>query len=164
MRVIPLNRIVAPAQCGRGGGAALSAGLLLALSAAVSFAEGAVEPLTPLPAQDIGASITRMTGALALVFAVLLGGAWLFKNWQRFAMPRGRQPRLNVHEVRSLGHRHALYVVGYDQQRMLLAASPSGVTLLAELPAEERAETALEPAEPENRFLAALQRAVARPT
>ncbi len=105
-----------------------------------------------------------MTGALALVFAVLLGGAWVFKNWQRFAMPRGRQPRLNVHEVRSLGHRHALYVVGYDQQRMLLAASPSGVTLLAELPAEERVETAVEPAEPDNRFLAVLQRAVARPT
>jgi flagellar biogenesis protein FliO len=39
-----------------------------------------------------------------------------------------------VLEVKSLGQRQAIYVVGYEQQRLLLASSPAGVTLLSHLP------------------------------
>jgi len=61
-------------------------------------------PLAPaLP--DAGVSLLRITGALALVLGIFLGGAWLFKNWQRLAVPRSRQPKLNILETRSLGAR-----------------------------------------------------------
>lgn len=43
-------------------------------------------------------------------------------------------------EVKSLGQRQAIYVVGYQQQRMLVASSPAGVTLLSHLPSAGEAE------------------------
>ncbi len=79
-------------------------------------------------------SLFRVLGALALVFAVFFGGLWLFRNWQRTFVNKGRSPKLDVLEVKSLGQRHALYVVGYEQQRMLVASSPAGITMLATLP------------------------------
>jgi len=78
--------------------------------------------------------VLRMAGALALVIGLFLTGVWLYKNWQRFALRRGALPKLSVLEVKSLGQRQAIYVVGYEQQRLLLASSPAGVTLLSHLP------------------------------
>jgi len=97
---------------------------------------------TPLPAAmpDVGLSLIRILGALALVLGLFLGGVWLFRNWQRLVIHRGRAPRLNVLEVRSLGGRHALYVVGYDQERFLIASSPAGVSLLSHLQSAEAAD------------------------
>jgi flagellar biogenesis protein FliO len=90
------------------------------------------------PVPDVGASLLRVLGALGVVLAVFLGGIWLFRNWQRLAALRsGRTPRLSVVESRSLGGRHALYVVGYEQERYLIAASPNGVNLLTHLPASD---------------------------
>jgi flagellar biogenesis protein FliO len=116
--------------------------LLAALDAsAQSPASANISPLTgALP--DTGASVIRVFGALVLVVGIFLAGVWLFKNWQRIAVQKGGRPRLNVLEVRSLGQRQSLYVVGYQQQRMLLAASPAGVTLLSHLPSAEEAEAA----------------------
>jgi flagellar biogenesis protein FliO len=103
---------------------------------AASAAEPVPSPVaSPLP--DVGTSLLRVFGALAVVLAVFLGGVWLFRNWQRIVIQRGRAPRLNVLEVRSLGGRHALYVIGYDHDRFLLAASPAGVQLLSHLPSAE---------------------------
>jgi flagellar biogenesis protein FliO len=90
---------------------------------------------------DTGASILRVLGALALVISLFLGGVWLFRNWQRLAVRKGRAPRLNVLEVKSLGQRQAIYVVGYEQQRILLASSPAGITLLTHLPEEDETKT-----------------------
>jgi flagellar biogenesis protein FliO len=67
--------------------------------------------------------------------AVFFGGVWLFRNWQRTVSAKGQMPKLNILETKSLGQRHALYVVGYEQQRLLIAASPAGVTMLTPLPA-----------------------------
>jgi flagellar biogenesis protein FliO len=103
-------------------------------------------PGSALP--DAGSSVLRVFGALALVIAIFLGGVWLFRNWQRFTIRKGGAPRLNVIEVRSLGQRQALYVVGYDQQRMLLASSPAGVTLVSHLPEAEQGEAAATVAAP----------------
>ena len=115
-----------------------------------ALAETAASPLPaspPLP--DVGVSLLRVFGALAIVLAVFLGGVWLFRNWQRLVIQRGRAPRLNVLEVRSLGGRHALYVVGYEQDRFLLAASPTGVNLLSHLqPSEEPGPGKLEAGQP----------------
>lgn len=69
-----------------------------------------------------------------------LAGVWLFKNWQRLAVQRGRAPKLNVLEVRSLGGRHTIYVVGYEQERFLISSSPGGVNLLSHLPAATEAD------------------------
>jgi flagellar biogenesis protein FliO len=84
---------------------------------------------------DPTGSLLRILGAFVLVIGIFLGGVWLFKNWQRLAVQRGRAPKLNVLETRSLGGRHAVHVVGYEQERFLVAASPNGVSLLSHLPA-----------------------------
>ena len=84
-------------------------------------------------------------GALALVLGIFLAGAWLFRNWQRLTVRRGRAPKLNVLEIRSLGGRQSIYVVGYEQERFLLASSPAGVNFLTHLPsAGSESESAAE--------------------
>ena len=97
-------------------------------------------PISPvLP--EAGFSVIRVFGALTLVLGIFLGGAWLFRNWQRLALKRGGRPaQLQIIETRSLGGRHALYVVGYQQQRLLLASSPAGVTLVSHLPGADAPE------------------------
>ena len=99
---------------------------------------------------EAGVSLLRVTGALALVLGLFLGGAWFFKNWQRLALQRGRQPKLNILETRSLGARQAVFVVAYERQRFLVATSPAGVNLLSHLPDTEtaEAESAEKPAAP----------------
>ncbi len=120
--------------------------------------------VTNLPAMtsalpDMGASLLRVVGALAVVIALFLAGVWLFKNWQRLALRRGAAPKLSVLEVKSLGQRQAIYVVGYEQQRMLIASSSTGVTLLSHLPAADG-----EPSEaaPKLSFAEAFQQVLAR--
>ncbi|HMJ92307.1 MAG TPA: flagellar biosynthetic protein FliO [Candidatus Acidoferrum sp.] len=86
---------------------------------------------TPLP--GVGGSFVRMMAGLAFVLALFFGGVWLFKNWQRVSRVRNHS-KLNIFEARSLGPRQALYVVGYNQQRFLVGASPSGIALISALP------------------------------
>jgi len=87
-------------------------------------------PLMP----DAGVSLLRVTGSLAIVLGIFLGGVWLYKNWQRLALQRGRAPKLNILETRPLGARQSIFVVGYEQQRFLVATSPAGVNLVSHLP------------------------------
>ncbi len=103
--------------------------------------------------------VLRMGGALALVIGLFLTGVWLFKNWQRLALRRGPLPKLSVLEVKSLGQRQAIYVVGYEHQRMLLASSPAGVALLSHLPVAEEEKTA---PVPRVSFAQAFQQVLAR--
>jgi len=84
---------------------------------------------------EVTGSLLRIGGALVIVLAVFFAGVWFFQNWGRFAGQRNRSQRLQVLEVRALGNRHALFVVGYDQQRLLIASSPTGLSLLERLPA-----------------------------
>jgi flagellar biogenesis protein FliO len=110
---------------------------------------------------DMGGSVLRVFGALILVIGLFLGGVWLFRNWQRLAVRNGGAPKLNIIEVKSLGQRQAIYVIGYQQQRMLLASSPAGVTLLSHLPAAEETES-VTPAPTRMNFAEALQQVLAR--
>lgn len=131
---------------------------LLAI-ASTSFGADAAAPISAPP--SIGFSVLRMIGALCLVFALLFGGVWAFRNSSRFAASRGRASKLKILESRSLGHRHSIFVVGYDNQRLLLSTSPTGVAMLSHLPeatAEElEAESTAEPAPNfSNTFLQAL--------
>ncbi|MHB1307246.1 MAG: FliO/MopB family protein, partial [Limisphaerales bacterium] len=85
---------------------------------------------------------------MAFVIALLLAGAWLVRNWQRVVARPGRDPKLRVIEARSVGGRHAVYVLGYETQRFLIASSPTGVSLLSALPpaTEPESEPSLTPA------------------
>jgi flagellar biogenesis protein FliO len=114
----------------------------------------------PSALPDTGASVFRVLGALILVIAIFFSGVWLFRNWQRFTVQKGGGAKLNLIEVKSLGQRQALYVVGYQQQRMLLASSPTGVTLVSHLPAAEEVEA--EAPAPKLSFAEAFQHVLSR--
>jgi flagellar biogenesis protein FliO len=101
----------------------------------------AVDPVLP----GVSFSLFRLFGALALVVALFLGGVWLFRNWQRLVIHKGKSPKLNIIEVKSLGPRHAIYVVGYEQQRLMIASSPAGVSLITHLPPSEPEDAATAP-------------------
>lgn len=130
--------------------------LLLIMATSVCSAETTNllnEPLTARSLPDAGLSFLRVTGALVLVVALFLGGVWLYRNWQRLTTQRSGVPKLKVVEVRSLGGRHALYVVGYQQERFLLASSPTGVNMLSHLPtATETEEPATKTTTPPTSF------------
>jgi flagellar biogenesis protein FliO len=113
-------------------------------------------------APDMAVSVLRMGGALVLVVALFLGGVWLFKNWQRLGLRRGALPKLNVLEVKSLGQRQAVYVVGYEQQRLLLASSPAGIVLLSHLPEAVAEQEQTAPAATRLSFADAFQQVLAR--
>jgi len=123
------------------GVAAASASLFSFASAAGAQTNFTASPLTAPALPDAGASLLRVTGALVLVIGIFLGGVWLFKNYQRLALQHGRPARLRVLETRSLGGRHAIFVVGYEQERFLISSSPGGVNLLSHLPAASESET-----------------------
>ena len=131
---------------------------IIALVGWLSCPLAAFAETTP-PVPEVSFSILRVMGALVFVLALFLGAAWLFKNWQRVCRQQGRGAKLNVLEMKSLGNRQALYVVAYERQRMLVASSTSGVTLVSHLPEAEsdEVETAAPPA-----FAEALQRVLAR--
>ncbi len=95
-------------------------------------------------------------GALALVIGIFLAGVWLFRNWQRLTVQRGRAPKLNVLEIRSLGGRQSICVVGYEQERFLLASSPAGVNFLTHLPGAGNEEAGAAEARPQMSFSRAL--------
>lgn len=116
-------------------GFAVLAGPPTAVAAAAATAAStnlATFPPPPLP--EAGLSLLRVCGALSLVIALFLAGVWLFRNWHRVTAQRGPQ-QLRILESRSLGGRHALHVVGYQGQRLLLASSPGGISLVSHLPA-----------------------------
>jgi flagellar biogenesis protein FliO len=123
--------------------------IALGLLALASTSFGAEAVMAP-PPPSIGFSVLRMIGALCLVFSLLFAGVWTYRNSARSTPGRGRANKLRVLESRALGHRHSVFVVGYENQRILLSTSPTGVTMLTHLPeasaAEVEAESMAEPA------------------
>ena len=91
----------------------------------------------------------RIVGALMIVMAILLGGAWWFRKSRLFGLVPAQSSHLNVIETRSLGSRHALHVVEYGSKRFLIADSPAGTNFLTDLEKleEEAAEELDEAAE-----------------
>jgi len=115
-------------------------------TAASAFSQTNTLPLSHAPLPDLSFSALRVMGALIFVLALFFGGVWLFRNWQRLMIQKGRAPKLSVLETKSLGNRHALYVVAYEQQRMMLAASPAGINLISHLPSADSEPLAAPPA------------------
>ena len=111
---------------------------------------------------EVGLSAIRALGALALVLAVFFGGVWLFRNGQRLAWRKTGAPRLTILESRPLGNRFALYVVGYEQQRLLIGSSPAGINLLSQLPPAAESEPELAAPEKTASFTQCLQQVLRR--
>ena len=133
--------------------------LSLVSLAPAAFAEGtnALHFQSDLP--DVGFSALRVLGALCLVLGLFMGAAWFYRKSHRLGWRASAEPRLRVLESRCLGGRHVLYVVGYDQQRLLIGSSPAGLNLLSPLPEAEASvpEAAPVPSEPRP-FVQHLQR------
>jgi len=88
---------------------------------------------------NVGLSAVRALAALAFVLALFFAGVWLFRNGQRLSWRKTGPPKLAVLESRALGGRFSLYIVGYEQQRLLIGSSPAGLNLLSALPPAEAA-------------------------
>ena len=112
--------------------AGLMAAATLGGAAGDSLTTGSTAP-ADLP--NPGLALLRVLGALAMVLALFWLGVWAYRKGQRWMLRTG-PPRLRVLEARSLGGRQMLYVVAYEQERLLLASSPQGIALLTHLPAE----------------------------
>jgi flagellar biogenesis protein FliO len=104
-------------------------------------AVGAETNSTPSLSQDPGNGsvdllvvFIRTLGALLLIIALFLSGAWFFRRSRFFSLYQSGPAQLRVLESRSLGYRSSVAVVAYSQQRFLVAVSASGVSLLSILP------------------------------
>jgi flagellar biogenesis protein FliO len=111
---------------------------------------------TDLP--DLGVSALRIFAALAIVLAVFFAGVWLFRNGQRIAWHKTGAPKLAILETRPLGNRFALYVVGYEQQRVLVGSSPAGLNLLSQLPSAAQTNNQIAVPAENATFMQCLQR------
>lgn len=108
--------------------------LLLISLASLSCFGAESQPLKPITSGSMGAAVFRMLGSLLFVVALFFGGAWCFRNMHRFRQAGAPQRKLQVLEARTLGARQAVYVVAFEQQRMLIGSSAQGLTLLTHLP------------------------------
>lgn len=129
--------------------------LVCGLSAPTFAAEGVASG-----APSAAYSAARLIGGFALIGALLFAFAWFARRGVFPGLKGGGNARLKVVEARSLGQRHALYVVGYGSQRLLVASSPGGVSLLTHLPEARPGEEADVPATPT--FAEALMQAVGK--
>ena len=103
-------------------------------------------PSSPESYQPKPVSLTEVTvrviGALLVVLAILIGGAWWFRKSRLFGLVPPSQAKLKILETKSLGSRHAMHVVIYGEQRFLISDSPVGTSFLTHLddPGEEPPE------------------------
>jgi flagellar biosynthetic protein FliO len=107
---------------------------LLLLTLVFTFGAETAPAVQTFTAPSMGAAVFRMIGALVFVLALFFGAAWLFRNGHRFKGGTHANRKLQVLEAKSLGPRQAIYVVGYEQQRLLIGATAQGLTLLTHLP------------------------------
>ena len=112
---------------------ALASLILVLAPAALADSANTLTLRTELP--DAGLSALRLLAALVIVLSLFFGGVWFYRNSQRLAWRKSGLPKLAILESRPLGNRYALYVVGYEQQRLLIGSSPAGLSLLSQLPA-----------------------------
>ena len=85
--------------------------------------------------------LVQLIGMLLLVLGLFAAFAWAVKRWRLLPQLRGGQNRLQIHEVRSLGQRNSLMVVGYGKQRFLIGTSSAGLQLLSQLPGEDHSNS-----------------------
>ncbi len=91
-----------------------------------------VPPVAPL-GQSPMVDLFRVLGTVCL----LLGLAWIALYWLRdrpwMKGTLQRRMRLRVEETRPIGNRALLHLVACGDQQFLVASSPSGVSLIADV-------------------------------
>ncbi len=91
-----------------------------------------VPPVAPL-GQSPMVDLFRVLGTVCL----LLGLAWIALYWLRdrpwMKGTLQRRMRLRIEETRPIGNRALLHLVACGDQQFLVASSPSGVSLIADL-------------------------------
>ena len=89
--------------------------------------------------------IVRQSLAITIVFALLAGALWLLRKKGAIrAGSRKASAERGVLQSRgklALSQQHSIHLVRIGQVDLVLALHPSGVTLLAELPATPGSET-----------------------
>jgi flagellar biosynthetic protein FliO len=89
--------------------------------------------------------IVRQSLAITFVFALLFAALWLLRKKGALRLRSGRaRGEPGVLESRgrlALSQQHSIHLVRVGQRDLVLALYPSGVTLLAELPAASRSQT-----------------------
>lgn len=139
--------------------------LMQSVTLAAVAETNAVTALKPIAPPSLTESLIRLIGGMCVVIGLFLGGVWLMKRTPQLLRKGGDTRKLQVLEARSLGPRQVVYVVGYEQQRMLLATSPNGIQLLTHLPAAEPTSPSDVPPTPSKpTFAEALMQAVRRPS
>jgi hypothetical protein len=84
------------------------------------------------------ALLFRGTLALAVVVALAVVSLRFGLPWLLRRAPAGRARRLEVEEYCSLDRHHHLYLVRWDEERLLVATSPDRVALLGRGRGEEK--------------------------
>lgn len=92
---------------------------------------GSFDSKSPSPGLD---ELGRMLGYVVLFGALAVSGFYFFKNGFSFNLNRSNeQKRLQILEMRSLGNRQFLLVVGYEDQKFLLGVTPGKIDYLCAL-------------------------------
>ena len=103
-----------------------------------------VAPLLP-PGPGPGVDLLRVLGTVSL----LLGAAWIGLHWVRqrpwMVQTLRQRMRLRVEETRPLGNRSHLHLVVCGDQQFLVASSPAGVSLIADLLPSDPAQAVADP-------------------
>lgn len=86
---------------------------------------------------DVGGAALRLFGALIFVIGLFLIGAYFFKNWKGFVVKEGRKSQLKIIEVKHIGNRQALFVIGHNKKRMLVGVTQTNINLICQLPDED---------------------------
>jgi flagellar biogenesis protein FliO len=79
------------------------------------------------------ASGWRALGSMLLVAGMAGGGLWAFRKWGASRLPGAGGQRLKVEETLALGDRRFISILKVDEERFLIALSPTGVNLMTRL-------------------------------
>lgn len=90
---------------------------------------------------EAGPSAWRALGSMTLVLGLAGGALWALRRYGIRKLPGAGGTRLQVVETLALGDRRFVSILRAEEERFLIALSPTGITLLSRLegPAEEPA-------------------------
>ena len=76
-------------------------------------------------------------GSMVLMLGLAGGGLWAFRKWGAGKLPGSGGSRLKVEETLALGDRRFVSILKVDDERFLIALSPSNVSLMTRLDSVE---------------------------
>jgi flagellar biogenesis protein FliO len=91
------------------------------------------KPTQGAPVRDSGPSGWRALGSMLLVLGLAGGGLWAFRKWGAGKFPGTGGHRLRMEETLALGDRRYVSILKVDDERFLIALSPTSVTLMTRL-------------------------------